>query len=176
MTSIFRKYSKLSALPYDSFLFKKYISQDDRDARTKSYASPIKHTVIMTTASSSASTGGGGELTWAWYTHGCGGQELKGTGDHVRCNWAARSCFFSRSTSFFKNLICLIMFSGESISMEMSLGDGGADTGWSNFSCRILHSQEEKKKKKKEKKATMKTSLQQRLHNIRAESWPEKCP
>ena len=23
--------------------------------------------------------------------------------------------------------------------MEMSLGDGGADTGWSNFSCRILH-------------------------------------
>lgn len=40
------------------------------------------------------------------------------------------------------------MFSGESISMEMSLGDGGADTGWSNFSCRILHSQEEKKKKK----------------------------
>lgn len=41
------------------------------------------------------------------------------------------------------------MFSGESISMEMSLGDGGADTGWSNFSCRILHSQEEKKKKKR---------------------------
>ena len=58
---------------------------------------------------------------------------------YVRCNWAALSCFFSLSTSFFKNLMCRIMFSGESISMEMSLGDGGADTGWSNFSCRILH-------------------------------------
>lgn len=138
----------------------------------KAYASLIKHIVNMTTASSLASTGG---LTWAWYTHWCGTQELEGTEGHVRCNWAARSCFFSRSTSFFKNLICLIMFSGESISMEMSLGDGGADTGWSNFSCRILHSQEEKKKRK-EKKATMKTSLQQRLHNIRAESWPEKSP
>lgn len=32
-----------------------------------------------------------------------------------------------------------IMFSGESISMEISLGDGGAETGWSNFSCRILY-------------------------------------
>lgn len=31
------------------------------------------------------------------------------------------------------------MFSGESISIDMSLGDGGADTGWSNFSCKILY-------------------------------------
>ena len=67
---------------------------------------------------------------------------------YVRCNWAALSCFFSLSTSFFKNLMCRIMFSGESISMEMSLGDGGADTGWSNFSCRILHWKEKSNNEK----------------------------
>lgn len=61
------------------------------------------------------------------------------TRGYIRCNWAALSCFFSRSTSFFKKRMWRIMFSGESISMEMSLGDGGAETGWSNFSCRILY-------------------------------------
>lgn len=45
------------------------------------------------------------------------------------------------------------MFSGESISMEMSLGDGGADTGWSNFSWRILH---------RKRITRMKNSLQQK--------------
>lgn len=34
--------------------------------------------------------------------------------------------------------MCRIMFSGESISMDTSLGEGGADTGWSSFSWRIL--------------------------------------
>lgn len=61
---------------------------------------------------------------------------------YSRCNCAALSCFFNLSTSFFKNLICLIIFSGESISIDMSLGDGGADTGWSNFSCKILYEKE----------------------------------
>lgn len=65
-------------------------------------------------------------------------QRTRESSGYIRCNWAALSCFFSLSTSFFKNLMWRIMFSGESISMEMSLGDGGAETGWSNFSCRIL--------------------------------------
>lgn len=72
---------------------------------------------------------------WVACAHRRPGRETR---DYVRCNWAALSCFFSLSTSFFKNLMWRIMFSGESISMEMSLGDGGAETGWSNFSCRIL--------------------------------------
>lgn len=60
--------------------------------------------------------------------------------------------------------------------MEMSLGDGGADTGWSNFSCRILHRKEKKKERKK--KATMKKQFacNRRLCDIRAEGWPEKHP
>lgn len=78
----------------------------------------------------------------------------------IRCNWAALSCFFSLSTSFFKNLMWRIMFSGESISMEMSLGDGGAETGWSNFSCRILQW--------KEKFQQWKTVCLKRQNNILA--------
>lgn len=57
---------------------------------------------------------------------------------HLRCSSVVRRLFLSLSTSFFRKRICRIMFSGESISMDMSLGEGGADTGWSNFSWRIL--------------------------------------
>lgn len=57
---------------------------------------------------------------------------------HLRCSSVVRKLFLSLSTSFFRKRICRIMFSGESISMETSLGDGGADTGWSSFSWRIL--------------------------------------
>lgn len=57
---------------------------------------------------------------------------------HSRCSSVVRRLFFSLSTSSFRKRICRIMFSGESISMETSLGEGGADTGWSNFSWRIL--------------------------------------
>lgn len=44
--------------------------------------------------------------------------------------------------------MCRIMFSGESISMDMSLGDGGADTGWSSFSCRILQFERERERER----------------------------
>lgn len=57
---------------------------------------------------------------------------------HLRCSSVVRRLFLSLSTSFFRKRICRIMFSGESISMDTSLGEGGAETGWSNFSWRIL--------------------------------------
>ena len=57
---------------------------------------------------------------------------------HSRCSSVVRRLFFRRSTSFFRKRMWRIMFSGESISMETSRGEGGADTGWSSFSWRIL--------------------------------------
>lgn len=67
---------------------------------------------------------------------------------HSRCSSVVRRLRFRRSTSLFRKRMCRIMFSGESISMEMSRGEGGADTGWSSFSCRIL------KKNKREDEIT----------------------
>ena len=69
---------------------------------------------------------------------GVRGQSSKVRRWYSRCISLVRRFFFSRSTSFFRKRMCCIMFSGESISMETSRGDGGADTGWSSFSWRIL--------------------------------------
>lgn len=73
-----------------------------------------------------------------WGERGREGLQVGDYKRHLRCSSVVRRLFFSLSTSFFRKRICRIMFSGESISMDTSLGEGGAETGWSNFSWRIL--------------------------------------